>query len=325
MTITADGTSTNITPQYSSANASCFTITWNGLAESSFDGYEYTGQPDRVQQFSVDTCDWPNRIQWGNPQRSYIRVTMDIASQTTAGTNCKQYHFYYAWTGNYPAQYPDYQHIDEFTGVFAPISEMQEVAPETFLKWLERIGHDDAFLRVSYKLQKRMMKHTGQKPPWDPRKIKEIEEGRQRFMQRARELLGEEKLKTWEEKLYERWGIREIPPITPELLDQIVERSTAFLKECLSEEELKWYDEEGHIKVRSTEDSNIFYVIEKKVHGTIERWVNNKHVENICYQSEMSRLPLNDTLAMKVLDVKYNEKQFLKVGNRRAAVARCHT
>jgi len=53
--------------------------------------------------------------------------------------------------------------------------------------------------------------------------------------------------------------------------------------------------------------------------------VNNKHVENICYQSEMSRLPLNDTLAMKVLDVKYNEKQFLKVGNRRAAVARCHT
>jgi len=161
----------------------------------------------------------------GNPQRSYIRVTMDIASQTTAGTNCKQYHFYYAWTGNYPAQYPDYQHIDEFTGVFAPISEMQEVAPETFLKWLERIGHDDAFLRVSYKLQKRMMKHTGQKPPWDPRKIKEIEEGRQRFMQRARELLGEEKLKTWEEKLYERWGIREIPPITPELLDQIVEKA----------------------------------------------------------------------------------------------------
>ena len=62
--------------------------------------------------------------------------------------------------------------------------------------------------------------------------------------------------------------------------------------------------------------------VEKKVHGNIERWVNNEHAEDICYQSEMSRLPLNDNLAMKVLDVKYNEEEFLRIGNRRKIMVR---
>lgn len=301
-----------------------FTLTWAGLAESTFDGYERTAnQPDTVQQFTVDTCDWPHRIEWGGKNRLWIRVTPNPQFYTAASTDTpmRTYHFYYRWTGQYPAGYPDYQHIDNFTVNFAPICEDQEIAPETFLKWLEKIGHDDAFLRVSYKMQKKMMDAVGHLPPWDPRKVKELEEGRQRFLVHIRELT-EAGQKMWEEKLYERWGIREIPPITPELLDQIIERSTAFLKECLSEEELKWYDEEGHVKVRSTRHSNIFYIIEKKVHGTIERWVNNVHVENICYQSSMSRLPLNDTLAMKVLDVKHNEEEFLRIGNSSRIVVR---
>ena len=46
------------------------------------------------------------------------------------------------------------------------------------------------------------------------------------------------------------------------------------------------------------------------------------HVENICYQSSMSRLPLNDTLAMKVLNVKHNEEEFLRIGNSRRIVVR---
>lgn len=315
----------NQTITYQSAAATTcedqYIMTWVGLAESSFDGYDRAyDQPETVQQFTADSSDWPNRIQWGGKHKSWIRVTANpqFSTATTDGNPPRVFNFYYRWTGNYPTG----QHIDNLTINFAPIPEDQEVAPETFLKWLEKIGHDDAFLRVSYKMQKKMMKLVGHKPPWDPRRIKELEEQRLNFMDRVRELNNTtEKQKTWEEKLYERWGIREIPSITPELLDQIVERSTAFLKECLSEEELKWYDEEGHIKVRSRQ-SNIFYIIEKKAHGNIERWVNNKHVENICYQSNMSKLPLNDTLAMKVLDVKHNEEEFLRIGNRRRIVVR---
>jgi len=298
-----------------------FTLHWNGLKESVFDGYEHTDGPDQVTTFTADTTDWPNRIQWGGKNRGWIRVTTNQFSAASTGIQPKVYNFYYKWNGNLPDAWPQWNHIDELTTNFSPICIEQEIAPETFLKWLEKIGHDDAFLRVSYKMQKKMMKATGHLPPWDPRKIEELEEGRQRFLARARELT-EAGRKMLMDQLYERWGIREIPPITPEMLDQIVENSTNFLKECLSEEELKWYDEEGHIKVRSTRNSNIFYVIEKKAHGTIEKWVNNKHTENICYQSKMSRLPLNDNLAMKVLDVKYNEEEFLRVGNSRRILVR---
>lgn len=304
-----------------------FTLHWNGLKESVFDGYECTDGPDQVTHYVADTRDWPNKIEWGGQSRGWIRVTMHAADTNTLWTAAarqvqqKVFNFYYTWNGNLPDAWPQWNHIDELTTNFSPIHIEQEIAPETFLKWLEKIGHDDAFLRVSYKMQKKMMDAVGHLPPWDPRKVKELEEGRQRFLAHVRELT-EASQKTWEEELYERWGIREIPPITPELLDQIVEKSTSFLKECLSEEELKWYDEEGHVKVRSTRHSNIFYVIEKKVHGTIEKWVNNVHVENICYQSSMSRLPLNDTLAMKVLDVKHNEEEFLRIGNSRRIMVR---
>lgn len=328
---TANGSGQQI--QFSAATSTAdtqftrFTLHWNGLKESVFDGYEYTDGPDQVTHYVADSNAWPNKVEWGGKNRGWIRVTMHAADTDTVWNAAvgqvqqRVYNFYYTWTGNYPAGWPQWNHIDEFTGEFSPISIEQEIAPETFLKWLERIGHDDAYLRVSYKMQKKMMKVTGHLPPWDPRKIKELEEGRQRFIARARELT-EAGRKVVEDRLYERWGIREIPPITPEMLDQIVENSTNFLKECLSEEELKWYDEEGHIKVRSTRNSNIFYVIEKKAHGTIERWVNNEHAENICYQSKMSRLPLNDNLAMKVLDVKHNEEEFLRIGNRRRLVVR---
>lgn len=323
MATASDGQYTSIQTAASTADTQFtrFTLEWNGLKESVFDGYECVeGAPDQVTHYVADSNDWPNKIEWGGQHRGWIRVTMHAADTNTLWTAAvgqvqqKVYNFYYTWNGNLPDAWPQWNHIDEFTGNFSPIHIEQEIAPETFLKWLEKIGHDDAYLRVSYKMQKKMMKATGHLPPWDPRKIKELEEGRQRFIAHARELTerGQEILK---DRLYERWGIREIPPITPEMLDQIIENSTNFLKECLSEEELKWYDEEGHIKVRSSRNSNIFYIIEKKAHGTIEKWVNNEHTENICYQSKMSRLPLNDNLAMKVLDVKYNEEEFLRVGN----------
>jgi len=300
----------------STAESSQYILTWNGLAQSPYDGYEVvTGQQNVVQQFTADTTDWPHRVEWGNQHRSYIRITINPATATGIEPQ-RVFHFYYGWTGQYPQNWPEYQHIDEFTGQFEPISREQELAPETFLKWLERIGHDDAFLRVSYNMQKKMMDAIGHKPPWDLKRVEELEQERLAFVGLIQQL-NEEEQKSWEDKLYERWGVREIPPITPELLDQIAESSLTFLKECLSEEELKWYDEKGHLKVKSTEHSNIFYIIEKKPHGTIKRYVNGKHEEDICYQSKWSKLPLNDTLAMKILDIKWNERGFLKVGNRR--------
>ena len=187
-----------------------FTLEWNGLKESVFDGYEHTGGPDQVTHYVADSNDWPNKIEWGGKNRSWIKVTMhaadtDMTFWTAAVGQVQQrvYNFYYTWNGNLPDAWPQWNHIDEFTGNFSPICIEQEIAPETFLKWLEKIGHDDAYLRVSYKMQKKMMKATGHLPPWDPRKIKELEEGRQRFLAHARELTerGQEILK---DRLYER-------------------------------------------------------------------------------------------------------------------------
>lgn len=301
-------------------------LTWIGLVQSPCDGYEpLPDQPaEEFQQFTTDTSEWPHQISWGNNNQSWIRVlvptdgiTQFSLTQTTAGTGGQQYrafNFYYRWTGNYPAQYPDYQDIDLFTVEFEPILRDQEIAPETFMKWLEKIGHDDAFLRVSYKMQKKMMKATGHKPPWDPRSVEDLEEKRQQFYEHVRELKPETQEEIRKRNL-ERYGVEEIPPITPELLTQIETNSRQFLEECLSPKELKFFDEEGHLKIKSLEHNNIFYVIEKKTHAKIQRWVNGEHIANVCYHSKWKELPLFDKLAMKVLDIKYNEEEFLRIGN----------
>ena len=299
--------STNYWDQTTTAANDSYYVGWVGLAQSTFDGYERDfNQPEEVQEFGVETANWPNRIQWGNEHQNWIRVT---PSQGT-----RAYCFRYTWNGNYPTGYPNYEHIDYLTVNFGPIDEEKEVAPESFLKWLEQIGHDEGFLRQNYKMQKKMMKDTGQLPPWDPRKIAEIEEMRGRWQERLAQLdiIDQE---TRKKQLKERWGIEEIPPITPELLTQIEERSTVFLKECLSPSELAFYDEHGHLKVQSPSNSQVYYIVQKKMHGMIEKYVDDKKVYKICYQSKWGSLPLNDILAMKVLDIKYNEDEFLKVGN----------
>lgn len=293
-----------------------YVLTWAGLAESYFDGYNRTtDQPEQVQQFTTDTNDWPHRIEWGNQHGGWIKVTTNPTVIAADFGPQRVYCFYYRWTGQYPTGYPNYQHIDDFTVNFAPICEDKEIAPETFLRWLERIGHDDAYLRVSYKMQKKMMKAVGHIPPWDPRKIEELNKQRERFREYL-DAMPEDQRKLTEDKLYDRWGIREIPPITPELLDQIEANARQFLEDCLSPGELRWYDEHGHIKVRSERNSNIYYIIKVEKHGTIQRWVNDEHEENICYQTKWGGLPFLDVIAMKVLDCKHNEKGMLTVGNR---------
>lgn len=319
--MTAAGTVYSSIQSTASGQYDQYVLTWAGLAESYFDGYSRPAtidgslQPEQVQQFTADTTDWPHRIQWGNSHKNWIKVTINPTMATNDVDSQRVYGFYYRWTGNYPTGYPDYQHIDDFTVNFAPIPEDKEIAPETFLRWLEHIGHDDAFLRVSYKMQKKMMKAVGHIPPWDPRKIAELEKQRDRFRNWLA-LMPEDQRKLSEDKLEERWGIREIPPITPELLDQIEANSRQFLEECLSPDELGWYDEHGHIKVRSEKNSNVYYIIKVEQHGSIERWVNGEHEENVCYQTKWGGLPFLDVIAMKVLHCKYNEKEVLKVGNR---------
>ncbi len=291
--------------QSTEANDSPHVMTWMGYAQSTFDGYESTGQDSAVTQFTANTNDWPNRIQWGGDHHSWIRVTQPTG---------KIFHFYYRWTGQYPSQYPNHQHIDQLTVNFAPIPEDQEVAPETFLKWLERLGHDDAFLRASYKMQKKMMKAVGHLPPWDPRKIEELEQKRLRWQERLEEL-PEVEQGEHRDRLMERWGIEEIPPITPELLDQIAAKSRKFLEECLSPSELEFFDEHGHVKVRSRKHSNIFYIVKTKDTERVERYINNELKEKICIHSAWAGLPVLDTCAMKVLLIKHAEDEFLRIGN----------
>jgi len=337
--------------QSTEANDSPHVMTWMGYSQSTFDGYECTGQDSVVTQFTADTTDWPNRVQWGGDHHSWIRVTQPTG---------KIFHFYYRWTEQYPSRYPNHQHIDQLTVNFAPIPEDQEVAPETLMKWLERLGHDDAFLRVSYKMQKKMMKAVGHLPPWDPRKIEELEQKRLRWLERLghddaflrvsykmqkkmmkavghlppwdprkieelerKRLRWRERLEElpeveqveYKDRLMERWGIEEIPPITPELLDQIAAKSRKFLEECLSPGELEFFDEHGHVKVRSREHSNIFYIVKTNDTERVERYINNELKEKICIHSAWAGLPVLDTCAMKVLFIKHAEEEFLRIGN----------
>lgn len=315
-TMTVNATDTVYSQNYSAAsttNQDQYVLTWVGIQGSVFDGYEQelvtatNTTNDQWVQFSVDTNAFPNRIRWGDQHKSWIVVT------PTQGQ--RVFNFYYRWTEQYPTNWPNYDNIDQFTVNFAPIVEEQEVAPETFLKWLERLGHDKAFCRIQYKMQKKLMKATGQLPPWDPRKIEELEEQRQRFRGRIQELSVEEQ-KPIKDRLMERWGIEEIPPITPELLDQIAESSKRFLEESLSPEELKHFDEHGHLKIRSEEHTNVYYIVKVKDNEQVQRYVNNEHDENICIHSKWSGMPPLDNAAMKVLLIKHSEVEFLRVGNR---------
>jgi len=302
----------------SSTNSSASTstlISWWGIKESWADGYEYDG-PDEWTQFTVDTNGWPNKIEWGSRHHSWIKVYVTNNTTSSTATEYKTFCFYYRWTGGYPTPWPNYNHIDDFTVNFGPIDEEQEVAPETFLKWLEHLGHDQAFVRIQYKMQKKMMKHTKHLPPWDPRKIEELEQKRVKFQQWVDSLEPEgiEKIKT--ERLKQRWDIEEIPPLTPELLDQIAESSLNFLKECLSSEEQKFFDEHGHCKIRSPNEPQVYYIIKASDSERVERYEKDELAELICVHSAWGGLPAYDTVAAKVLHIKCAEKVFLKEGNR---------
>lgn len=299
---------------YSQANVSTandsYLVSWTGLKQSIFDGYEWRDGPEEVAEFQVDSNPWPHKISWGNEHHSWVKVTINL-EQTTAGTDwgeTKNFYFYYTWEGG-----------TEDTVNFGPIPEMQEVAPETFMKWLERIGHDYAFLRMNHRMQKKMMKDIGHVPPWDPRKIAELEEQRIRFRERLNALLPESKEQALK-RMKERWGLDDIPSMTPELLDQIAAKSLEFLESCLSPEEMKFFDEHGHLKLET--EPEVYYIVKVDESKRVQRYEKDQLIEEICIHSKWSGLPPLDTLAMKALYIKNAETEFLKAGNRTKVAAK---
>lgn len=305
--ISADTTDTTITTYWDQASTTAgndsYVVGWVGQQHSIFDGYEWSEDRDQHAPFEVNTQDWPHRIQWGNDHRFWVKVTVPTNQWTAAGTD-KTYNFYYTWHGG-----------SANTQNFGPICETAEVAPETFMKWLEKIGHDYAFLRMNHRMQKKMMKDIGQIPPWDPRKVAQLEERAERL----RTWLDENDIETKEKaqaKMKERWGIEEIPPMTPELLDQIAAKSLEFLDSCLSPEERKFFDEHGHCKIPSSTDPEVYYIVKVTEQDRVERYVKDELTEKICIHSKWAGLPPLDTVAMKALYIKNAEEEFLKVGNR---------
>lgn len=292
---------------------------WVGLQHFSFEWHNATASDqgqDRWITFTADTSSWPNRVEWFNEHQSSVMVTQPTG---------KQFYFRLIWMETYPQDWPSYQHIDQLTVNFGAIPEMKEVMPETFLKFLERLGQDDGYLRIQHRMQQKVikaqmkdLKRKGKNPrralpPWDPRKIEILEQ--QRIELRTWMAEKQERGESRKEQFMERWGFEEIPPITPELLDQIEAASRKFLEECLSPGELEYFDEHGHLKIGSTEHSNIHYIVKVKDTERVQRFVNGEHVANICIHSKWSGLPILDTLAMKVLFIKHAEEDFLKAGN----------
>jgi hypothetical protein len=122
----------------------------------------------------------------------------------------------------------------------------------------------------------------------------------------------EKELKSLTKQELERYDIEELPPITEELMEQIEETSKKFLDECLSPEERKFYDEKGHIKIKSRKFEDVYYVVKVRKLGMIDRYVKGGHERTMCYQTKW-KLPLYDEIATKVLDLKHDEEGVLRV------------
>jgi len=186
------------------------------------------------------------------------------------------------------------------TAAYAPLDEESEVDPETFEQFLQRISVDNEYLNLQ--VQKQQELYGWLKSSEDEQREK-MEELQKEFEERRKE------------ELLERWGVSKLPPMTPELLDSIAKASRKFLEQCLTESELRMFEEEGKVRIQSGLEPEVFYIVKKDPLGKIEKYKDNKLIELLCYQSGWNELPQDDHIAMKVFNLKHNESEVLKVAN----------
>ncbi len=234
-----------------------------------------------VEWYTIDTREWNRSVSWND---------MYVSVSDTSNT----YNFWFRWVGT---------NDTPFTVNFAPLEEEREVAPRDFFAFLHRLGYDDEYLRTQREMQSELFVRENITPPWEWINFDDLNRRMELMEERRKQLL------------LQRWGIKEFPKITPELLDQIKKTSREFLAKWLSPAELEMYDKEGHVKIPSPSDEQVYYIVRKGAHKKIEQYKNGKLVALLCYVSQWDELPHDDIIAMKVFDLKYNEEEVLKKAN----------
>jgi hypothetical protein len=89
-------------------------------------------------------------------------------------------------------------------------------------------------------------------------------------------------------------------------------RALILLKECLSAEQLKVFEEKQQIPVY-TKKGNL-YIINKGTSGNVERVMKDKRVERFCIHP-IDNVPEYDTMLAQKMLLETNEDEFRKVAN----------
>lgn len=198
----------------------------------------------------------------------------------------------------------DGQQLEPLTANFAPLP-VEDDLNEEFYRHLERLGGDDEYLIEQIRWHDTLEVYLRE----DANRYQNLREVRLQISQTQLLAVREEALRKKREKNLARWDVEEIPPLTPELLRQINRTSREFLAQWLSPGELELYDKEGHVKVQSGIKPEVYYIVKKGKQKRIIQYIHGKEAISLGYFSDWGdEIPEDDIVAMKVFDLKYNER-----------------
>lgn len=271
------------------------------------------------QIYTFNTRGWKRRVTWdGRYATLYTTASTDTYWYQDTGTSSSTiwnevvYNFHYRYDPTATAG-PD------ITWNYAPLEEDAEFGLE-FYKFLEGLGNDDEYLALQIKFHKRLEEWLMERDP-----AVHFEQGKAVYdeaVQQARWIATEIKLQHFErerekKEMQEIWGVDSLPDMTPQLVEQVAKRAREFLEEHLSENELKMYDEYGHVVLDSPSRKNRYYVIKKKPGERIDMYEDGKPVTALGYYSKLTKyLPEEDIMACKVFDIRNNEDEVLTMSCR---------
>jgi hypothetical protein len=116
------------------------------------------------------------------------------------------------------------------------------------------------------------------------------------------------------------------PPESRRLLNEIADkhreellqaraRSMELLQEWLNADEYKALTEIGELEIPSAAEADVVFVVKRDPQSKVLKKVKGEPVEHLCVVPEED-LPDGDVLLSKILLLKCNEPQFIKIANR---------
>ena len=225
---------------------------------------------------------------------------------------------------------------------FAPISEFQEVEPERYSQWRHRIGTDQQYLETQLTANSResiwhnQMRFNGTTATsnclttatgnttdvngtefWmtsDPRNFwrneKEWSVSKLWYITKIKRHIAHLRFKiNLKRKL--NWSGEELNH------EKAVKKSWELVKKWIGEEEFAELISKGEMEVQSKEDRETIYIIKRDPIATVQVMKNKKLIKQLCVIPVESGLPTGDAFLSKLLMLKADEKEFLKLAEVR--------